>query len=225
MIDNYTNKMLSESEKIFVDTSAVMNVDAFAALLEASESSLLEQNKKIIVPKAVCLEMVKHLGNSEKKEIIVNVIELFCKFRAILLVENSSLSETEAITAFADPQLLAELTQNIVNYKQMLITNDRGLGHDVHDLNMLECCRGYQISVCYITKKGELRICEHPKYKEICVSEPETKEVVEIIKEPEKSKDDRNRRVHMGVPLATLAIGFVAGKYGKKMLEYLKKVA
>ena len=78
---------------------------------------------------------------------------------------DENLREEEALKAFADSELLAELTLNRTACGQLLITNDRRLSEDAYKLNDQTSCRGRKVMVCFINKFGELRKCE-------CTKEP-----------------------------------------------------
>lgn len=80
--------------------------------------------------------------------------------KAIFQVENAPLTEEEIAHAFADAQLLAELTLHRSDYNQLLITNDRKLICDAYDLNQQRSCKGRKVLVCYINWCGELQCCD-----------------------------------------------------------------
>lgn len=226
----YVTSLIKSNDRIYIDTSALMNVEELELMANNIQGVLASEEKKIIVPRAVCMELVRHLESSDerKKSIVLKVFNVFCKYDHVFSVQNSEIGDTDIMKAFADAKLLAELTENKSSCKQLLITNDRKLGHDAYDLNKLESCKGHTIKVCYLNKFGELHRCECVKEEQTVTqsAEPQivTKEVVKVVTIKEKPASDA-WITKVAVPVATMVAGFVAGKYGNDMIKYIQKIA
>lgn len=154
----YARNLISTNEIIYIDTSSLMNVEEFKAFIKSYCEDFLELGMKITVTREVCLEIVKHLSSEqiEKQTKAKHVIEIFKNFNNIFIFEDENLTNYEANFAFADSELLSRMTKNKPDYKQLLITNDKDLSVDAFNLNTLNSCKGQQIMVCYINKKGKL---------------------------------------------------------------------
>lgn len=226
----YVTSLIKSNDRIYIDTSALMNVEELELMAENIQEILVSEKKRIIVPRAVCMELVRHFESSDerKKSIALKVFDVFCKYDRVFSVQNSEIGDTDIMKVFADAKLLAELTENKSRCKQLLITNDRKLGHDAYDLNRLESCKGHTIKVCYLNKFGELHRCECVKAEQTAMqsSEPQivTKEVIKVVTVKEKPDSD-TWITKVAVPVATMVAGYIAGKYGNDMIKYIKKIA
>lgn len=157
----YTEKTLASVQRILVDTSTLMT-PGFQRFISNNKELLATGNQKIIVPKAVYTELARHMGSedSDKCEHAMAAVDLLALNKDIFQVESAALSEDEIAHAFADAQLLSELTLHRSDYSQLLITNDRKLSCDAFDLNQQQSCKGRKVLVCYINWCGELQCCE-----------------------------------------------------------------
>lgn len=157
----YTEKTLASVQRILVDTSTLMT-PGFQRFISNNKELLATSNQKIIVPKAVYTELARHMGSedSDKSEHAMAAVDLLALNKDIFQVESAALSEDEIAHAFADAQLLSELTLHRSDYSQLLITNDRKLSCDAFDLNQQQSCKGRKVLVCYINWCGELQCCE-----------------------------------------------------------------
>lgn len=157
----YTEKTIGSVERILVDTSTLMS-NGFQQFIHNNQGLLTSGGKKIIVPKAVYTELARHLGSadSKKSELALAAVELLAIHKELFSVESAPLTEDEIAHAFADAQLLSELTLHRSKYNQLLITNDRNLSCDAFDLNQQQSCKGRKVLVCYINWCGELQCCE-----------------------------------------------------------------
>lgn len=122
----------------------------------------MADGKRIIVPKAVYTELARHMGSEDEKKsaLAMDAVDLMALNKDIFQVENAPLSEDEIAHAFADAQLLSELTLHRSDYNQLLITNDCKLSCDAFDLNQQQSCKGRRVIVCYINYYGELQCCD-----------------------------------------------------------------
>lgn len=157
----YTEKVFSSVERILVDTSTLMT-PGFQRFIRNNKQHLLGIGKAIIVPKAVYTELARHMesDDAEKVELAMSAVELMALNKDVFQVESTKLTEEEIAHAFADAQLLSELTLHRSDYNQLLITNDRRLSCDAFDLNQQQSCKGRRVLVCYINWYGELQCCE-----------------------------------------------------------------
>lgn len=157
----YTEKIIDSAERIVVDTSTLM-ARGFPQFIDNNKDYFLANNKKIYVSKSVYTEIAKHIGSSkpEKSKYAMKAVELMSTNKNIFQVENCVLSDEEVAHAFADNQLLSELTLHKSDYNQLFLTNDRNLGCDAFDLNQLKSCKGRKVFVCYINEFGELQCCD-----------------------------------------------------------------
>lgn len=226
----YVTSLVKNNDKIYIDTSALMNVEELELLVRSMREILWAEDKHIIVPRAVCMELLRHLDSSDsrKREIVLKILEIFCRNENAFSIQNTDLENEDFMKAFADAKLLAELTENKSSCKQLLITNDRKLGRDAYELNKLESCKGHIIKVCYLNRLGELHRCDCVREDQIQPnsSQPEVviKEVVKVVTVKENKVP--NLWFHkVIVPVATLLLGFVVGKYGDDSWRYIKKIA
>lgn len=157
----YTEKTLASVQRILVDTSTLMT-SGFQRFISNNKELLVTGNQKIIVPKAVYTELARHMGSedAEKCDRAMAAVDLLALNKDVFQVESVPLSEDEIVHAFADAQLLSELTLHRSAYNQLLITNDRKLSCDAFDLNQQQSCKGRKVLVCYINWCGELQCCD-----------------------------------------------------------------
>lgn len=226
----YVTALVKSNDKIYIDTSALMNTEELELLAQNIQEILLAEEKHIIVPRAVCMELLRHLEGSDdrKRNIALKVFDIFCRYEKVFFVQNSAPGDVNFMRAFADAKLLAELTENKSSWKQLLITNDRKLGHDAYDLNNLESCKGHIIKVCYLNRFGELHRCDCVKDAQIqpTASEPEVvirEDVKDVTVKEEKAPESLVPKVI--APIATLLLGFAVGKYMDNAWRYIKKIA
>lgn len=154
----YVQNLLLANDIIYIDTSSLMNVEEFKVFIESYSEDFLNFGMKITVTREVCLEIVKHLSSEhiEKQTKAKRVIDIFKNFNTIFIFEDENLTSHEANFAFADSELLSRMTKSKLDYKQLLITNDKNLCIDAFNLNTLNSCKGQQIMVCYINRNGKL---------------------------------------------------------------------
>ena len=170
----YIQNMIHNNERIYIDTATLMEVEWTRLFINNCREILISEGKKIIVPKAVCLELARHMSsdNERKSQAALEAIGILSQFVDLFDVQNDAMNENEIAKAFADCQLLSELTLNKAEGGQLLITNDRKLSKDAFDLNSQESCKGYRIMVCYLNRFGELHMCQ-------CVKDTVSKNTME----------------------------------------------
>ena len=157
----YVEKIITSVDRILVDTSTLMT-HGFQQFIGNNKERLISGGKSIIVPKSVYTEIARLLDSEEpeKSAAAMSAVELLALNKNIFQVESAPLTEEEIAHAFADAQLLSELTLHKSDYNQLLITNDRKLSCDAFELNQQQSCKGRRILVCYINWCGELQCCE-----------------------------------------------------------------
>ena len=218
----YVEMLIDSTDKIYMDTSSLMNVPELKILINSISCKLKEAQKTITIPQAVFMELACHSVSDDKRkrDLAIAVIEILSEHKDIFSLESEKISPDCLIKNFADAKLLAELTENKSAYRQLLITNDRNLSLDAFELNNLESCKGHKIKVCYLNKYGELHRCS-------CVSksaEPEIKVVEkEVIKYVYKDNDSNLKKTgQIFIPTLTFVLGYLAGN--KKVISNFKKL-
>lgn len=232
---DYISMMVSSNEAIYIDTASLMDENLEQFIYNA-EGVLQSQQRKIIVPRAVCLELTRHLGsqNSEKKEKAVRALALLADHADIFEIRNQDIREEEALKAFADSELLAELTLNRTSCGQLLITNDRRLSEDAYKLNEQASCRGHKVMVCFINRFGQLHKCECTKEQFVSTHSEESPALCSISNAPEYSASTQEQSVVQSVPqfkisqvlipIGTFAAGFLTCKFGKPAVKYISSL-
>ncbi len=154
----YVENLVSVNDKIYIDTSSLMNVEGLEEFVENYNDIFMDYQKGIIVTREVCLEIVKHLSstNIDKQRKAKNVVKIFKYHSNLFIFEDENLNGLEAGKAFADSELLSRMTKEKTEFRQLLITNDKKLSLDAYNLNSLNSCKGQQIMVCYINGNGKL---------------------------------------------------------------------
>lgn len=215
------NEMISENEVILLDTSVAMD-DNFENLVEKMEMTLLESKKKVIVKTVVWSELLRHLGSGDAVKLrrATKAVELIGLHRNLFEINDSPISEEQIVRAFADAEFLAELTLNKRKYRQALLTNDKKLSRDASRLNMQESCLGKQISIYNLDLSGNISLCE------VSNSEIEEKVDTQETKRNEQVSDNSGYDGWevAGISIISLAAGVIAGKYGKEIVKFIRKV-
>ena len=215
----YVKDLLALNEKIYIDTSSLMNDTELGRFLVQYQDIFEALNKKIIVTREVCLEIVRHLSskNIEKQEKAKSVILLFKNYSNLFIFEDKDLKQSEVSSAFADSELLSRITKDKSKHSQLLITNDKNLSVDAYKLNKLYSCKGKKIMVCFIDNLGQLN-----KVKTGFETNPNTLFIEQ--KTPEYQVEEQNnnqeeskifQKIIWGGCL--LSVGFVIGKISNKL--------
>ena len=173
----YVEKILLSVERIILDTSVLMS-EGFLLFVSKYRSLIKASAKNLYVHNEVYKELARHLssGNPYKVKCALAAIELMVQNKDIFVVEATPLTDEEIEQAFADPQLLSELTLHRMNSRQLLISNDHKLCSDAFELNRLESCHGHKVYVCYISWNGQLNCCECARAE----AEPSSFEAIRI---------------------------------------------
>ena len=215
----YVEDLLALNEKIYIDTSSLMNDTELGRFLVQYQDIFEALNKKIIVTREVCLEIVRHLSlkNIEKQEKAKSVILLFKNYSNLFIFEDKDLKQSEVSSAFADSELLSRITKDKSKHSQLLITNDKNLSVDAYKLNKLYSCKGKKIMVCFIDNLGQLN-----KGKTGFETNPNTLVIEQKTAEEQVEEQNNNQegaKIFQKIILGgcLLSVGFVLGKISNKL--------
>lgn len=64
----YIKNMICNNDRIYIDTATLMEVEWTKLFINNCRDILVEERKKIIVPKAVCLELAKHMSSDNARK-------------------------------------------------------------------------------------------------------------------------------------------------------------
>ena len=215
----YVEDLLALNEKIYIDTSSLMNDTELGRFLVQYHDIFEALNKKIIVTREVCLEIVRHLSskNIEKQEKAKSVILLFKNYSNLFLFEDKDLKQSEVSSAFADSELLSRITKDKSKHSQLLITNDKNLSVDAYKLNKLYSCKGKKIMVCFIDNLGQLNKGKTGFETNLNTLVIEQKTPEEQVEEQNNNQEESKifQKIIWGGCL--LSVGFVIGKISNKL--------
>ena len=210
----YIQKMVSINDYIYVDTSALMDVDWLRLFAEKAEPVFMAAGKRITISPAVRSELIRHHDSSdpEKRCRAQTALSLLAEHKELFQATGGQLDDEEIAEAFADMELLATLMMNRRGNRQLLISNDRNLSKDAYGLNEQQSCQGGRISVCYINRFGELQMCDC-----VTVSHPSGSLSTEQAEKPESTADsekhpDTFEEVNLSKPEAAEPSGKDNGK-------------
>lgn len=215
----YVEDLLALNEKIYIDTSSLMNDTELGRFLVQYQDIFEALNKKIIVTREVCLEIVRHLSskNIEKQEKAKSVILLFKNYSNLFIFEDKDLKQSEVSSAFADSELLSRITKDKSKHSQLLITNDKNLSVDAYKLNKLYSCKGKKIMVCFIDNLGQLNKGKTGFETNLNTLVIEQKTPEEQVEEQNNNQEKSKifQKIIWGGCL--LSVGFVIGKISNKL--------
>lgn len=215
----YVEDMLALNEKIYIDTSSLMNDTELGRFLVQYQDIFGSLDKKIIVTREVCLEIVRHLSskNIEKQEKAKSVILLFKNYSNLFIFEDKDLKQSEVSSAFADSELLSRITKDKSKHSQLLITNDKNLSVDAYKLNKLYSCKGKKIMVCFIDNLGQLNKGKTGFETNLNTLVIEQKTPEEQVEEQNNNQEESKifQKIIWGGCL--LSVGFVIGKISNKL--------
>ena len=215
----YVEDLLALNEKIYIDTSSLMNDTELGRFLVQYQDIFEALNKKIIVTREVCLEIVRHLSskNIEKQEKAKSVILLLKNYSNLFIFEDKDLKQSEVSSAFADSELLSRITKDKSKHSQLLITNDKNLSVDAYKLNKLYSCKGKKIMVCFIDNLGQLNKGKTGFETNLNTLVIEQKTPEEQVEEQNNNQEESKifQKIIWGGCL--LSVGFVIGKISNKL--------
>ena len=215
----YVEDLLALNEKIYIDTSSLMNDTELGRFLVQYQDIFEALNKKIIVTREVCLEIVRHLSskNIEKQEKAKSVILLFKNYSNLFIFEDKDLKQSEVGSAFADSELLSRITKDKSKHSQLLITNDKNLSVDAYKLNKLYSCKGKKIMVCFIDNLGQLNKGKTGFETNLNTLVIEQKTPEQQVEEQNNNQEESKlfQKIIWGCCL--LSVGFVIGKISNKL--------
>ena len=215
----YVEDLLALNEKIYIDTSSLMNDTELGRFLVQYQDIFEALNKKIIVTREVCLEIVRHLSskNIEKQEKAKSVILLFKNYSNLFIFEDQDLKQSEVSSAFADSELLSRITKDKSKHSQLLITNDKNLSVDAYKLNKLYSCKGKKIMVCFIDNLGQLNKGKTGFETNLNTLVIEQKTPEDQVEEQNNNQEESKifQKIILGGCL--LSVGFVIGRISNKL--------
>lgn len=215
----YVEDLLALNEKIYIDTSSLMNDTELGRFLVQYQDIFGSLDKKIIVTREVCLEIVRHLSskNIEKQEKAKSVILLFKNYSNLFIFEDKDLKQTEVSSAFADSELLSRITKDKSKHSQLLITNDKNLSVDAYKLNKLYSCKGKKIMVCFIDNLGQLNKGKTGFETNLNTLVIEQKTPEDQVEEQNNNQEESKifQKIILGGCL--LSVGFVIGRISNKL--------
>ncbi|RGV99887.1 hypothetical protein DWV94_10720 [Streptococcus salivarius] len=215
----YVEDLLALNEKIYIDTSSLMNDTELGRFLVQYQDIFEALNKKIIVTREVCLEIVRHLSlkNIEKQEKAKSVILLFKNYSNLFIFEDKDLKQSEVSSAFADSELLSRITKDKSKHSQLLITNDKNLSVDAYKLNKLYSCKGKKIMVCFIDNLGQLNKGKTGFETNLNTLVIEQKTPEDQVEEQNNNQEESKifQKIILGGCL--LSVGFVIGRISNKL--------
>lgn len=215
----YVEDLLALNEKIYIDTSSLMNDTELGRFLVQYQDIFEALNKKIIVTREVCLEIVRHLSlkNIEKQEKAKSVILLFKNYSNLYIFEDKDLKQSEVSSAFADSELLSRITKDKSKHSQLLITNDKNLSVDAYKLNKLYSCKGKKIMVCFIDNLGQLNKGKTGFETNLNTLVIEQKTPEDQVEEQNNNQEESKifQKIILGGCL--LSVGFVIGRISNKL--------
>lgn len=172
MNTDYVIFLLSRNDRIYIDTSSVMTVQNFEKFINHYADMFISYQRQIIVPKTVCLELLRHANsaNEDKKIKAKKAIQILLTYQELFILEGIMEQGDTIEDGFADSELLSIITRDKMKFTQLLITNDKKLSVDAYQMNRLQSCYGQGIMVCFISDNGELHKGKTTSEKE--VSEP-----------------------------------------------------
>lgn len=214
--------------EIILDTSTAMHYEGFSKFVEENERDIEASGKKIQVLSAVWFELIRNYNSvdKEKAEAANQAITILSSHRNIFKIdEGKEIFQDEIEDAFADKEILSKLTLDKTEVSILLITNDRMLSKDALEINHQASCKGYKISTCYVSDKGEMLSGFGSQRENKLQKEPEVivKEVVKIIEVPKKESNLKVSQIL--VPVTTFMAGAAIGKYGNILFKYFKTAA
>lgn len=221
---DYVKPILSKYDSVLIDTSALMNDEYFQRFVENYEMTLLEYGKKIFVSRSVWAELLRMYNGRDaiKQEKAAKAICIINMHKNIFLIDGREIREEEIWTAFADKDLLSDLTKNITRRMQLLITNDGKLANDALSLNNLESCQGRRVDVCRLQYSGDLSSFVLSKSMENPSSEPQL--IIREVEKPVYIKQPTEHRSSAVQPIlyaSFFAGGFCFAKHGKYVFNVL----
>jgi predicted nucleic-acid-binding protein len=215
----YVEDLLALNEKIYIDTSSLMNDTELGRFLVQYQDIFEALNKKIIVTREVCLEIVRHLSlkNIEKQEKAKSVILLFKNYSNLFIFEDKDLKQSEVSSAFADSELLSRITKDKSKHSQLLITNDKNLSVDAYKLTKLYSCKGKKIMVCFIDNLGQLNKGKTGFETNLNTLVIEQKTPEDQVEEQNNNQEESKifQKIILGGCL--LSVGFVIGRISNKL--------
>lgn len=226
--ESYIQRMINANQLIYIDTSAMMNSVRFEHFILRAKPYLVSYHKKLILADDVWLELKRHLGSvlPEKREKASKAIQLINDNRFLFDFTDKEYSEEDIDRAFADKELLAELTFNKQDFTQLLITNDIHLEDDAYNLNKQASCQGHLVRVCYLNQNGGLQKYDSTtsmKSENVEKTESQAESAYPAMQQQEAQVKSKDGWKIFGASMCGGLVGYGAGKYGNTIIKYIEK--
>ena len=81
----YVTGLIKSNDKIYIDTSALMNVDELEVFSKNIQDILLAEKKQIIVTRDVFIELLRHFKGSDdrKRNLVTKVFDVFFRYENV----------------------------------------------------------------------------------------------------------------------------------------------
>ncbi len=149
-------KLLIGFDTVMLDTCSLME-DSFPEWLDVLKEAkdYLDQGFTLVVPKACYTELLKHSisRDVEKKITAKRALKILKKAKHDRLV---SVGKKNFNENFADNAIYSQASQDRINQRILVITQDKKLATDLKNLNKLTSQRGKPISVYKVVPGGKL---------------------------------------------------------------------
>ena len=149
-------KLLIGFDTVMLDTCSLME-DSFPEWLDVLKEAkdYLDQGFTLVVPKACYTELLKHSisRDVEKKITAKRALKILKKAKHDRLV---SVGKKNFNENFADNAIYSQASQDRINQRILVITQDKKLATDLKNLNKLTSQRGKPVSVYKVVPGGKL---------------------------------------------------------------------
>ncbi len=192
-------KLLIGFDVVMLDTCSLME-DSFPEWLDVLKEAkdYLDQGFTLVVPKACYKELQKHAGSrdADKRITAKRALKILKKAKHDRLV---SVGKKNFNENFADNAIYSQASQDRINQRILVITQDKKLATDLKNLNKLSSQRGRPISVYKVVPGGKLEYNQGETFQK-SNSWKDNKQATD--RKVFKEKDRGNKDVKENVPLS-----------------------
>lgn len=191
-------KLLIGFDTVMLDTCSLME-DSFPEWLDVLKEAkdYLDQGFTLVVPKACYTELLKHSisRDAEKKITSRRALKILKKAKHDRLVSVGKRSFNEN---FADNAIYSQASQDRINQKILVITQDKKLATDLKNLNKLTSQRGKPISVYKVVPGGKLEYNQGETFQK----NSNWKDNKQVDRKVFKNKDEGKKNIRDNAPLS-----------------------
>ena len=233
-------KALKENTVLIADCCFLMH-PSLEIWLQENRNAFVDAGKTIYIMPAVHQELARLVDSDDtrKAQAAMNGASLVSKYSELFSYKHTPFTEEDMQKAFADNDILAELTANRQRHRQILLTNDTRLARDASRINLTESCRWIiPVDVCRLDADGVARRFQLSDlaYLKETATETANADVLPIAEERDQSSpEEAGKETESHGPeckngfgwkrVLTIAgvfgIGFVAGMCGSNVLRML----